>query len=267
MNKRIKSKYLQEFIKEIQFKNRNPQNIKALELLNDISTNPEIILDSGYDMYRCRIIAPKDKINQKKNFYGYDDKGSFVPPKEIARDLRANYRYIPYLYCSNDPYTSVVEVRPRLGASVSVATIIAKEKIRLLDFTMQSIPSKMTGGKKSLFSDLSLLYSTPVTNEDDLLDYIPTQFIAEYAKNLGYDGIAFSSSLTPEIDVSANRFNIVVFNYAKCEPKKSNVFTITGNYLDAIQNDTDPHGVIIQNYLSEQLEKRLRDNNVTKEII
>ena len=36
MNKKIKSKYLQEFIKEIQFKNRNPQSIKALELLNDI---------------------------------------------------------------------------------------------------------------------------------------------------------------------------------------------------------------------------------------
>lgn len=258
MNKKIKSKYLQEFIKEIQFKNRNPQSIKALELLNDISTNPEMTLHSGENMYRCRIISSNDKINQKPYFYGYDDKGSFVPPKEVTRDLRANYKYIPYLYCSNDPYTALVEVRPRFGASVSVATIITKEKIRLLDFTMQKIPSKMTEGKKSLFSDLSVLYSTPVTNDDDLLDYIPTQFIAEYAKNLGYDGIAFSSSLTPEIDASAKRFNIVVFNYDKCEPIKSNVFTVTGNYLDVNRTDTDPNGFIIQNYLSEQLEKRLK---------
>ena len=68
MSKKIKSKYLQEFIKEIQFKNRNPQNIKALELLNDISTNPEMTLYSGENIYRCRIIANNDKINQKNNF-------------------------------------------------------------------------------------------------------------------------------------------------------------------------------------------------------
>ena len=258
MGTKIKSKYLLEFIKEIQFKNRNPQNIKALELLDDISTNPEINIFKGEYMYRCRIITQGDKINQKPNFYGYDDKNSFVPPVKVTKDLRANYRYIPYLYCANHPYTSIVEVRPRLGASVSIATIVAKDNMRLLDFTMQKKPSRMSEGKKSLFADLSILYSTPVTNDDDILDYIPTQFIAEYAKKLGYDGIAFSSSLTPEVDIAAKRFNIVVFNYDKCNVIKSNVFTIVGNYLDTQKNDEDPEDFEIQNYLNERLEKRLK---------
>ena len=70
--------------------------------------------------------------------------------------------------------------------------------------------------KKNLFLDLSMLYSSPVSNTDDILDYIPTQYIAEYVKSKGYDGIAFSSSLVPEINKRhPDRFNIVVFNYNK----------------------------------------------------
>ena len=57
----------------------------------------------------------------------------------------------------------------------------------------------MSPAKINFFADLSALYSKPIANDDDVLDYIPTQFIAEYVKNLGYDGIAFRSSLTPEL--------------------------------------------------------------------
>lgn len=58
--------------------------------------------------------------------------------------MRANYRYIPYLYCANHPYTALIEVRPRLGANVSVATIVVDEEIRLLDFTLKNIPKSMS---------------------------------------------------------------------------------------------------------------------------
>lgn len=259
MSVKFKSKYLKQFVEEIQFHNRNPQDIKALDLLKDISTNPEIVFSSHQYLYRSRIISNMNEINKVPNFYGYDCDQSFVPQAKLSRDLRANYRYIPYLYCSNDPYTALVEVRPRLGASVSVATISIQDKVRLLDFTISSRPSKMSEAKKNLFDDLSKLFSTPVTDADDVLDYIPTQFIAEFAKNvLGYDGIAYTSSLTPEIDESAQRYNIVVFNYKKCTPIKSNVFTITGNYMDVQRADMDPNGYDIKSYLGEKLDNRLK---------
>ena len=160
-----------------------------------------------------------------------------MPPCQYTRDLRAIYRYIPYLYCSNNPYISLVEVRPRLKANVSIATIKVLDNIRLLDYTIQEKPASMNNPKINFFDDISLLYSTPVTSDDDILDYIPTQFIAKYAKNLGYDGISFSSSITPEIAIAENRFNIVVFNYKKCIHIKSNVINITGNYYDAVKTD------------------------------
>ena len=98
-------------------------------------------------------------------------------------------------YCATRPYLSVVEVRPRLGARVSVARIRVNERLRLLDFSLQNYPKGMKPVKINLFYALSQLYSKPVTEDDDTLDYIPTQYIAEFVKRIGYDGIVFKSSL------------------------------------------------------------------------
>ncbi len=246
MQTRIRSQYLREFIREIQYKNRNPRDVKALVLLDDISTNPERVLPEGMKLFRGRIIDDETKINKEKGYYGYGAKDSFVPPAKATKDLRANYRYIPYLYCANHPYTALVEVRPRLGARVSIATIRVNKELHLLDFTMQKTSKKMSDSKKKLFADLSMLYSKPVTVDDDILDYIPTQYIAEYAKNLGYDGIAFRSSLTPELNdqdiekhKELDRYNVVIFKYEKCEPVKSNVVQVTTNYVECQQVDED----------------------------
>jgi hypothetical protein len=263
METKIKSKYLQEFIKEITYKNRNPKDVKALSLLEDISTNPERVITSGEKLFRCRIIKKGASINQKENFYGFDDKGSFVPPSSKTRDMRANYRYIPYLYCTNDPYIALVEVRPRLGANISIATIEAKEKLTLLDFTNGKKPPKMTDAKANLFSDLSSMFSKPVTDDDDITDYIPTQFIAEYAKRLGYDGIVFRSSLVPDINENQmERFNIVVFNYQKCEPIKSNVIEITNQYYDCQQTDNDSKKISIHSFIDEELNKIISGSEI-----
>ena len=252
----LKSRHLRDFIKEIQYNNRNPQNVKALELLNDISTNPEIILDKNSLLYRCRIVSDKNEIGKEPDFYGYDAKGSFVPPRNATKDMRANYKYIPYLYCSNNPYIALIEVRPQLSSMVSIATIEIKEPIRLLDFTVQKKPSKMSESKKNLFLDLSMLFSKPVTDTDNDLDYIPTQYIAEYAKSAGYDGIAFSSSLVPEVNKShPERYNIVIFNYSKCFVKKSNLASILGINIDSMQIDTDPERLNIASFIEEKLSK------------
>lgn len=252
MDYELKSKFLKQFIKEITYCNRNPQDTKALELLDDISTNPERVILPYEKLYRCRIINEGSEVGKETNFFGFNAKDSFVPPAKKAVDLRANYRYIPYLYASNNPYIALVEVRPRLGAQVSVATIEVKEKIRLLDFTNRETPSKMTQAKANLFSDLSWLFSKPVTVDDDTSDYIPTQFIAEYAKHLQYDGIIYRSSLVPEINNSnLDRFNVVVFSYSKCEVVKSNVIQIAANYIDCEQIDSDSEQLHIQSYISE----------------
>lgn len=253
---KVRSDELQNFIDEIQYKNRNPKDTKVLKLLDEIDTNPVRKIDSGTHIYRSRIIENEDEIGNKDGFLGYGSNESFVPPAKVTRDLRANYRYIPYLYCSNLPYISLVEVRPRIGSDVSIATINVKSSLELLDFTIKKHSSNLPYQKRILFEDLSMLFSKPVKSGDDTLDYIPTQYIAEYVKKLNYDGIVYRSSLTPELDDSdhdsdaeIDGYNIVVFNYDKCEPIGSNVVTVTHNYVECEQTDGDKHELDID-YMS-----------------
>lgn len=81
-----------------------------------------------------------------------------------------------------------------------VARIRVNERLRLLDFSLQNYPKGMKLVKINLFHALSQLYSKPVTEDDDTLDYIPTQYIAEFVKRIGYDGIVFKSSLYNDAD-------------------------------------------------------------------
>lgn len=251
---KMRSILLSQFIKEIQYKNRNPKNIRVLEKMADKDTNPVRWLSSNDVFYRSRIITNDSEIGKEKDFYGYGKKDSFIPPIKKTRDARANYRYIPYLYCANCPYVSVLEVRPQLGSKVSVASIKAEKELEILDLTMQNTTKKMDPAKINLFSDLSNLYSNPVTSDDDILEYIPTQFIAEYVKNLGYDGIAYRSSLISK-SVGQNRmgysgvdvYNLVIFSYENCSPYKSNVVVVDNNSLEMMQVDTDSNRLNVAN--------------------
>ena len=118
-----------------------------------------------------------------------------------------------------------------------------------MDLTLQQKPPKMTDAKVNLFQDLSILYSTPVTNDDDILDYIPTQYIAEYAKAKHYDGIAFSSSVVPEINKKhPERYNVVVFNFDKCEVVRSNLISVGSINFECEQVDQDAQKINVISY-------------------
>jgi hypothetical protein len=106
------SRELELFVDEIKYVNRNPKDNSVLKFLNDIGTNPTIILDTDRFLYRARVVTDINKINVEKGFWGYSKNDSFIPPINLTKDMRANYRYIPYLYCSNSPYIALCETRP-----------------------------------------------------------------------------------------------------------------------------------------------------------
>lgn len=241
------SRLFKNFVEEIQYKNRNPQNARVLELLKDEKTNTIIKLNKGEKLYRSRVIKSCKDIGKyaSEGFFGYDAAGSFVAPKEYTKDMRANYKYIPYLYTTSSPLVSIYEVRPRYGAKVSIATIKVNEDLKILDFTMKYGKTSMNEAKINLFAAISECFSKPVTDEDDTLDYIPTQYISEYAKNLGYDGIAFVSSVFPKVDFDdLGGINFVIFNFDKTEVIKSNVVSINQIGYDAVQVDSDTENIL-----------------------
>ncbi len=159
-------------------------------------------------------------------FEGYSAADSFVPPPEKANyvsDMRANPKYIRYLYAAEDIYTAVVETRPPLNAVVSVAEIEVKEKLRMFN----SAPYRRLRNPKGVNEDIldlctALVLAFSTVSSGDLRDYLPAQVLSEYFKSIKYeyDGVIYKSSLTPA------GLNYVIFNYEKCVPISSALYAV-----------------------------------------
>jgi hypothetical protein len=221
-----RSRKLKEFVDEIKFRNRNPKDNSVLDMLDDKLSNPVLILKAGMIMYRARIITCEVNAVYEGKFVGFSEKDSFVPPKDKTLDMRANYRYIPYLYCSDIAYGAVCEVRPRFNALVSIAEIEVNDDVELFDFAFDNVPKGMGETKENLCRSLSEFFAKPVTSDDDITDYIPTQYIAEYIKNIGYDGIVYRSA------VANSSKNYAIFNYEKCRAVSSSIYSVTGQIVE-----------------------------------
>ena len=243
--------YLSDLKKEIiQQGFVNPNNL-VFDFLRDKRTNATRKLMINTELYRARIIRGDEPINISKGYYGYDSRGSFINPNTSQiTAMRANRDGQPRLYCADVNYLALIEVRPSIGDKISLATLKVNDILTILDLTNFHIPYGMTEEKKALFADISKLFSTPVIQGEDKSDYLITQEIADFVASLGYDGIAFSSSLSPALNQeNYNCCNLVIFNYQKCAPLKSNVVEMRSkynvesadyDYSDFVQNDDDP---------------------------
>ena len=236
------------FKEEILFKNRFFTNHKVLESIKDFAEKNLKQINEETILYRARIydrdayfldhlndevsnaelddieklVMAKYKtdisLRQKSGFWGFNSEDSFVPiSNNIISDGRTNPSYIKYLYTAEDAYTALVEVRPFLNSKVSVAEIKVNDLLEVADFSYESIRN-FEGFEQNLIYLIMRDFSTPSNSEKK--DYIPIQYIAEYIKTLGFDGIRFNSSL------HGRGRNITIFNYKKCTPIGSKLYEI-----------------------------------------
>ena len=238
------SNLLDRFVHYITYENRNPANEKDLELISKIkdnSTNSVIELKEGEFLYRSRLIE-NNKINKIKNktpYYGFDEKDSLMPPVEVTKAQRANYQCIPHLYCASKPYVTFLELQPSDGELINLAELIVKQNIKLLDLTfIDSSFSKYDTTKINLLAALSLRFSEPTSSKDNPIEYIATQFIADYVEKMGfYDGIAYRSSHYEKLNYEYAKtcgYNIVLFNQDKVSLHLTNVIRINKMFSEIL---------------------------------
>ncbi|SUW07653.1 RES domain-containing protein [Brachyspira pilosicoli] len=192
--------YYYSFKNEIINNNRFFPKHKIIDVLKESYKNNIFILEKGSTLYRSRIYTLPLSPNFLNNnaYSGYDAENSLAPKnKNIIRAGRANPEKIGYLYLSEDVETSIKEIRPNIKSRISVATVEILKDFKLFDI------SDLNQNLKE-FEALNFGFSLPVSNE---IDYIPTQYISEFLKNIGFDGIKFNSSL------NKNKKNITLFNY------------------------------------------------------
>lgn len=146
------------------------------------------------------------------------------PLADSAAEGRANSKGIPYLYVATDKETAMAEVRPWLGAILTVAHLKLTKDLKILDFSVEHGKNNFNLGFyfkepseeeiiKAVWSDIDNAFSRPTKASDLKSDYAPTQIISEFIKSKGYDGIAYKSSL-------GTGYNICLFSLGSAEVVK-----------------------------------------------
>ncbi|CAB4325875.1 MULTISPECIES: RES family NAD+ phosphorylase [unclassified Brucella] len=109
-------------------------------------------------------------------------KARMMPFRDRAFDGRVNPRGIPCLYMATNDATAVSEVRPAIGAYVTVAGMKCLRELKLIDcsvltekhFIYFNEPERAKI-EEAVWSDIDRAFSAPVDRSDDAAEYAPTQ--------------------------------------------------------------------------------------------
>lgn len=209
----------------------------ALQLLNEIFGEIEKFktlngrslikkISSKVPLYRARVFQSSLSLHEA---LGRPDIHLGPPSAKLSNGGRMNAKGISVFYGSTVEKTAIAEVRPPVGSKVAVAKFYSMRPLRLLDLTVFESVHISGSVFDSLYKDrlerteflriLGKIMTRPVMPDDEAMDYLATQAIADYLANEGtidLDGIIFRS-----VQNKRGR-NIVLFHKAS-EVEKLNI--------------------------------------------
>ncbi|WP_158546260.1 RES domain-containing protein [Adhaeribacter pallidiroseus] len=210
----------ERFADEIKSVNRfHLQNVMDLEKLKVLLSRYENPITKGRKFYRARISS--------KDGFSISEMGH--PPADRTKSGRANPLGISYLYLADQVTTTLYEARASLFDYVAIGDFRLKEDIKVINLRGNSYDPIVLAEKEDLedflihlpfISKLESTLSKPKRRDDNELDYLPTQYLSEYIKSIGYDGVMFQSSLYSQ------GYNLAIFNPEKFECIKVGVYEI-----------------------------------------
>jgi hypothetical protein len=196
----------------------------------------DVELKMGQLLYRAqRGVDWCERTDDEGNWIGEDlwayGASRMKPLADRAREGRANPTGIPVLYVGSSVETAISEIRPWVGAEVSVATCQVLRPLRTLDLSVGHGQSSFSGAafkyslggpepsaeekERAVWVDIDNAFSKPVTMSDDQADYAPTQILAELFRSAGYEAIVYKSHFG---DCGEKRgYNIAIFDMEAVE--------------------------------------------------
>lgn len=202
-------------------------------------------LDVGIDLNRLRqlldmLIAPplprqwyRARIRTDEEVFPIDKMGA--PPKRRSSPGRANPAGIPYLYLGSLPGTAAAEIRPHTGEVACVAdfTIPEIKAVDLRNPRKLVSPFILTDASEigQLRADLPFLerlgeeLTRPVQPAGAAIDYIPSQYLCEFIKKSGFDGVVYRSSVSDGV-------NLALFDPEQATGGAVSLFNVTKVWVD-----------------------------------
>ncbi len=152
------------------------------------------------------------------------------PPSGRATAGRVNPFGISCLYVASTLKTAIAELRPHKSEQLTVAELVTSKERKIVLIDLRN-PRKVFSPFKNAemlerrFADLGLLVrlsqdlSKPIFQHEAEIEYLPTQFLCEYIKSIGFDGVIYNSAL-------GDGHNYVFFDQTILETANVNVFEV-----------------------------------------
>jgi hypothetical protein len=183
-----------------------------------------------------------------------------VPKAELVGDGRVNPRGIPHLYLASTKEAAMAEVRPWVGSYISLAQFKIMRDVVVVDCSKDNrifpnwlltrdqneVPAERR--ERAVWGDINYALSRPVTPDDPVTEYVPTQVLAEAFRAHGYDGIVYRSLLEEGLNVALfhcgaaelincglYQTNAIQFKFDEC----SNPYFVRKHYEELRKEDAE----------------------------
>lgn len=229
-NSILKNYHWNEFVEGIKHKNRFHSNYLNMDKLLIFLRCAAKKHRKDMIMYRSRI-CPNDK--------GFKGRDMSAPPVNLAKSGRVNPEGISFLYLSDSKDTTYYEIRAGIFDFVTVGSFKLLKDIEVINLANIEKISPFIGIDYGFdftqyavnIEHLKLIASEiakPLRN-DNVLDYLPTQFISDFIHSKGYDGIEYTSTM------HKNGTNLAVFDPSLFKCIKTQVYDITSITYDSVR--------------------------------
>ena len=177
-----------------------------------------------HEWYRARIQESDTK---------YEPCEMGAPPLFSTTDARVSPAGIRYLYLASNHSTAISEIRPHPGEHVSVGEYRLPSNLSLIDLrqprkTVSPFGLASESGVAQLLGDISFLeefgleLTKPVVPNAAAIDYIPSQYLCEFAKRSGFEGVIYNSSVN------------VGYNLALFHPETYLAYQVTSHFITKV---------------------------------
>lgn len=219
------------FVSSIKNRNRFHSNHINLALLRELFQSPrmQVVIKKGNaSFYRARICEGKCLNKEEMG----------PPPIEYVTAGRANSKGIRCLYLASDVTTTLHEIRARDLDYISIGKFKSKKDIRVVDlsnldkispFSDDAFDFEWFAINMNILKKISYEIAKPLRRQDSELDYLPAQYISDFVKSLGFDGICYRSTL------NSNGVNYAIFEHKKFECEEVVLY-----HVKSLEYNTEP---------------------------
>lgn len=175
---------------------------------------------AGTELFRARITHNKN---------GFNENEMAALPRGHRSAGRINPEGIGVLYLSSDDKTVLNEVRANAFDYVSIGKFQSVKDIKVVNLSGISKTSpffyrgelEKYAANRKVFQEIATEIAKPLRRSDSPIEYLPTQYIAEFIKSQGYDGVEYASTLRD------GGYNVAIFDETQFRCVSVNTLEVT----------------------------------------